>query len=718
MVQSVSKLKELLFDQEQRELLHLSERIDNLFKRTGTQDRLRTSVADILSGALREAEVNKHEELSQAVAPIIVKTIKTEITNSKDEMVEALYPITGRLVSAYVSNAFTDMMAQVNQRLDRLVPGQALLLKMRAMMTGRSVAELALAQTQSLEVEELFVIRRSTGEVLCHWADSAVAAGPEAKSNRDAIIGGVLAAISDLTEEAFSAEKASLRKITTEGSTIYLRASPAYMLVAKCAGSAQRAIEQALDEEFLRFIEAHGAVLADASGHANGAGAQAQGELHRALPPFAVTLRSRISTLERKRGGGLGSLKWLLALIVIPLAGWLGYQGWISWQTETTRSAVRQVISEKSEFRGYPTQLLVQPGGRSLTVLGLAPTQALKSQLLADMHQAVPDVRIRDELTVVRAQAPDLVGLRRDLTQTLEARTLYASVRRLLTHTQEQLDTLLARLGSSSINTADHAGLSKIQTAVGQVRAKLKAVRGRLDRDASDPQPGLASAKNALPPLLRKLWSTETLLSALLGASGKPVQSATPRRKVPTGLDELAIELAVAAQRVSTFTSIAQQRITLSPIQTSLATLDKRLTALSNRPVPKPRVPTARERLVSWTRNHAVFFADGTAYKSKALAAKTLDQLANLMRGNNHLVRIVGYTDERGATKSNEPLAQKRAEVVRQALIDRGIASKRVVAVGRATIVLLSRQIGSSSPNRRVEFEIGFVGEGATANGR
>lgn len=129
-------------------------------------------------------------------------------------------------------------------------------------------------------------------------------------------------------------------------------------------------------------------------------------------------------------------------------------------------------------------------------------------------------------------------------------------------------------------------------------------------------------------------------------------------------------------------------------------------------------MPSARERLVSWTRNHAVFFADGTAYKSQARAARTLDQLAKLMRGNTELVRIVGYTDERGASKSNEPLAQKRAEVVRQALIDRGIAGKRVVAVGRATIVLLSRQTGSSSPNRRAEFEVGFVGEGAPADGR
>lgn len=118
MSQSVTRLKELLFDSESRQLGDLqrelealarrqhehltdlstrqtaiTERADAAFERAGSDERLLKSVAAILDGALREAEVNRHEQLSRAIAPLVVKSIKYELKNSQAEMVDALYPI-------------------------------------------------------------------------------------------------------------------------------------------------------------------------------------------------------------------------------------------------------------------------------------------------------------------------------------------------------------------------------------------------------------------------------------------------------------------------------------------------------------------------------------------------------------------------------------------------------------------------------------------------
>ena len=75
------------------------------------------------------------------------------------------------------------------------------------------------------------------------------------------------------------------------------------------------------------------------------------------------------------------------------------------------------------------------------------------------------------------------------------------------------------------------------------------------------------------------------------------------------------------------------------------------------------------------------------------------------------LVRVVGFTDEKGGQERNVPLSQARANTIVSELIRRGIPAARLVAVGRNNIEDLSPVVGDASPNRRVEFEIGFDGE-------
>ncbi|MEQ1651864.1 MAG: hypothetical protein ABL897_05195, partial [Hyphomicrobium sp.] len=204
MSQSVERLKQLLFDDEAVALQELSRRIDGVaeveqrsrddlarrieglaaidakarddlrqvidavYARAGDTERMTASVSEIISEALRRAEVSKHSELSQSIAPLIVTTIKAELRNSQDEMVEALYPITGRLVKSYVASALKDLTDQMNRRLEQ----NPVMLRLQSLATGRSVGELALAGTQDFDVKELFLIRRGSGELVAHWPDS------------------------------------------------------------------------------------------------------------------------------------------------------------------------------------------------------------------------------------------------------------------------------------------------------------------------------------------------------------------------------------------------------------------------------------------------------------------------------------------------------------------------------------------------------------------
>ena len=243
MSQKVSLLKELLFDRENATLaelqgrvakiaaaeqtsreelaealqasvaaeaasrVELSRRVEGLFERTGSEERFRSSVAAVLDGALRQAEVERHDQMSRAMAPLVVKTIKTELRNSQDEMVEALYPITGRLVKAYIASAMKDLTDQINRRLSGGT--NPVMLRLRSLMTGHSVADLALAEAQPLEVVELFLIRRGSGELMQHWPEGPQGAG--VPSNSDIHLSGVLTAINDFAAQALKDNGGNLR---------------------------------------------------------------------------------------------------------------------------------------------------------------------------------------------------------------------------------------------------------------------------------------------------------------------------------------------------------------------------------------------------------------------------------------------------------------------------------------------------------------------------
>jgi outer membrane protein OmpA-like peptidoglycan-associated protein len=71
-------------------------------------------------------------------------------------------------------------------------------------------------------------------------------------------------------------------------------------------------------------------------------------------------------------------------------------------------------------------------------------------------------------------------------------------------------------------------------------------------------------------------------------------------------------------------------------------------------------------------------------------------------------VLVVGHTDTVGSDQFNDALALKRAEAIRRALIERGVAPADVVAVGRGKRELLVQTPdGVAEPrNRRVEIVV------------
>lgn len=188
---------------------------------------------------------------------------------------------------------------------------------------------------------------------------------------------------------------------------------------------------------------------------------------------------------------------------------------------------------------------------------------------------------------------------------------------------------------------------------------------------------------------------------------------------LPSGLKEARADIDALQGKVSELASDTSQRDAalksgIGALQAALAKADTArqadLDALRAE-LARAVAPSARARLDAWAHTHAIFFTKDTGYRDQGAATAALDELTRLVKETDALVRVVGFTDEKGGQERNVPLSQARAERIVSELKSRGVPASRLVAVGRNNIEDLSPVVGDASPNRRAEFEIGFEGE-------
>jgi outer membrane protein OmpA-like peptidoglycan-associated protein len=129
------------------------------------------------------------------------------------------------------------------------------------------------------------------------------------------------------------------------------------------------------------------------------------------------------------------------------------------------------------------------------------------------------------------------------------------------------------------------------------------------------------------------------------------------------------------------------------------ARVQAELDALKATPTPRGLVLTLGD----------VMFDTGRS-ELKSGAGRKMDQLSQfLVEHPDRRVQIDGFTDSVGTDSYNEELSQRRADAVKTALINRGVAPSRIgtEGYGKAYPVASNNESGGRQLNRRVEVVIG-----------
>jgi outer membrane protein OmpA-like peptidoglycan-associated protein len=118
------------------------------------------------------------------------------------------------------------------------------------------------------------------------------------------------------------------------------------------------------------------------------------------------------------------------------------------------------------------------------------------------------------------------------------------------------------------------------------------------------------------------------------------------------------------------------------------------------RPSKTPPEPPSVSMQINFSLNSVEISAD---------SMRKVENLANALKDDrlsSKSMRVVGHTDASGSESYNMELSRRRAQAVREQLIQLGVSPTRLETAGKGKNELLNKQNPLAGENRRVQFVI------------
>jgi outer membrane protein OmpA-like peptidoglycan-associated protein len=197
---------------------------------------------------------------------------------------------------------------------------------------------------------------------------------------------------------------------------------------------------------------------------------------------------------------------------------------------------------------------------------------------------------------------------------------------------------------------------------------------------------------------LEDIQHEATLATLNAQIANEKILAAQAREEIDKGTAERQAVLIESRERE------AQRRAAQADAASARAkSLEEELAALKAKPSPRGMVLTLGD----------VLFDTGQA-TLKPGAYPTMEKVANVLKAEpDRRITIEGHTDSVGTDEFNQSLSQRRAAAVETALLERGVASNQITAMGKGESfpVASNDNAGGRQQNRRVELI--FANEGS-----
>lgn len=242
---NLDALRVLLFDEEKKEMVHMSEELETLSVKLDDA----VSRREISEKELQELVNHMVKVMPEKLGPAITATLKTQITDSREEVIQVMYPIIGQMIKKFVNREIQLLTEKIDNQLENAFSVDNLKLRLKAMMTGTSYAELMVKNSNKPEVMEVFIIEEGSGMLLGSYSRFST-------MDKD-MIAGMLTAIKSFVNDAFNAQDQKLEMIEYDLYRIYIQHFRKFYIAVVISGAVDTEFKSSLDDNILKFVKEH-----------------------------------------------------------------------------------------------------------------------------------------------------------------------------------------------------------------------------------------------------------------------------------------------------------------------------------------------------------------------------------------------------------------------------------------------------------------------------
>ena len=368
------------------------EKLQALQQRVARPEQRAQDVAEVLPDSVATS-FQRSPRLIEALRTPLRQCVSESVREDPDEYADALFPVMGPAIRRAVAEAFKGWIQQANQVIEQSLSARGLAWRVQAWRAGIPYGQYVLQRTLLYRVEHVYLIHSSSGLLIEHVHQA------DALAKDEDAVSAMFTAIQDFVQDSFERPDSALRTAELGELTLWAVHGPSSTLVAVIRGVPPQTLRGELAEALEQIEAQHSAQLRAYAGERDTLAAAVRPRLQACL---LVSMREPGASSRRRR---FGPALVLLVVLVLLLAGWLGYQLWM-------QARVNRLAAELAESPGIAVTAL-ERDGRAITVRGL------RDPLAADVGAAAaragwrgpvttalrPYLSLEPELVLARAEA-------------------------------------------------------------------------------------------------------------------------------------------------------------------------------------------------------------------------------------------------------------------------------------------------------------------------